>query len=242
MSSLKQSNGPLTRLLILNSLLAIVILFSGCQETAGLKVEFKTAVSKHNYTIWTWSGINLDWTMTRPAAEDQTIHMCIPAACTEISNDRVKGAYSDNGNQPYPSRHIPSVGGVCIIENGKMRLLTKNEAKTDTDFLSNSACDHFQQILIVKDGKPESFKDKKLLQRRALVLMADGAPAIIETEQPASLAQFSYDLCELGADRALYVDMGAWDEGWYRYGNGVIPIGRMKSATERQSNWVVVKD
>ena len=242
MSSSNQSNGPLTRLLFLNSLLAIVILFSGCQETPGLKVEFKTAVSKHNYTVWTWAGIDIDWTMVRPSPDDKTIHICIPAACTEISSGRIQGAYSDNGNQPYPSQHIPSLEGVCIIENGKMRLLTKDEAKKDTGFLSNTACDHFQQILIVKDGRPESFKDKKMLQRRALVLMTGGAPAIIETKQPTSLAQFSYDLCELGADRAMHVDMGACDEGWYRYGNGVIPIGRIKSATERQSNWVVVKE
>lgn len=199
-------------------------------------------MSKHNYTVWTWNGLDMDWTMSRPSAEDESIHMCIPAAFTELANDRVQGSFSDNGTEPYPSRHNPTVGGVCIIEDGKMRLLTKDEAAQDADFQSNTTCDHFQQILIVKDGKPEKFKDKKMFQRRALVLMSDGTQAIIECEQPASLAQFSYDLCELGADRALYTDMGAWDEGWYRYGNGVMSIGRMKSATERQSNWVVLKN
>jgi hypothetical protein len=228
--------------MLFHSLIALLVLFSGCQDTPALELEFKTAMSKHNYTIWTWNDLDMDWTMTRPSPDDETIHMCIPSAFTELSSNRVQGTFSDNGNEPYPSTHNPSVGGVCLIEDGEMRLLTKGEAKLAPDYKSKSSVDHFQQILIVKDGKPEKFKDLKVFQRRALVILSDGRSAIIESEKPASLAQFSHDLCELGADRALYVDMGAWDEGWYRYGNGIMTIGRMKSATERQSNWVILKD
>jgi hypothetical protein len=66
--------------------------------------------------------------------------------------------------------------------------------------------------------------------------------AIIESYEHITLTAFTKDLLELGAVDALYTDMGAWDEGWYRQDNKLITIGRMKSQTEKQCNWVVFKE
>jgi hypothetical protein len=99
----------------------------------------------------------------------------------------------------------------------------------------------FQQFQIVVDGKPASFKDKKLYQMRALVQFKDKTDrGVIESKEEISFQTFNRDLAGLGVVNALYTDMGAWDEGWYREPNNgrIVTIGNDRSATEKQSNWL----
>jgi hypothetical protein len=57
------------------------------------------------------------------------------------------------------------------------------------------------------------------------------------------LATFAADLAALGAQTAMNLDMGAWDEGWYRGKDGkIVRLGHDKSSTKRQSNWLVLWD
>jgi hypothetical protein len=100
----------------------------------------------------------------------------------------------------------------------------------------------FQQILIIKNGVPETFSAKRNFQRRAVVTTKDDKIYIVENEKAVTLAQFCADLVELDStvNNALYLDMGSWDEGWYRYSNdSIVTIGQNKSSTIHQSNWLV---
>jgi len=55
------------------------------------------------------------------------------------------------------------------------------------------------------------------------------------------LAIFADDLALLGAKTAMNLDMGAWDEGWYRDARGeIVRLGHDRSSTQRQSNWLVL--
>lgn len=61
---------------------------------------------------------------------------------------------------------------------------------------------------------------------------------MFESKTPLTLTQFGLDLKELGVKNAIYTDMGAYDEGWYRDAEkGVKPLGNDRSLTEKQTNW-----
>jgi hypothetical protein len=64
---------------------------------------------------------------------------------------------------------------------------------------------------------------------------------VIESYEHITLTDYTKDLLELGVTDALYTDMGSWDEGWYRNGNDIETIGRIRSQTDKQCNWVVFK-
>lgn len=91
---------------------------------------------------------------------------------------------------------------------------------------------------MVENGVPAHFKDKTLFQRRAIVKLKDGQTALVESKNALTLTQFGLDLKELGAKNALYTDMGAYDEGWYRDADKAVkPLGNDRSLTEKQTNW-----
>ena len=222
-----------------------LLLLSACEaQNSGIQVEHTSAASGHEYTILKWNSGSPDWTTERPSAEDETVLLCVAAAFTQQEENSIDGLWSDNGSMRDKPRVNRNIGGGCLIKDGELLLLnTKGEVSLDSAFTAGLQrdVDFFQQILCVIDGQAEKFRDTKMFQRRAICTMNDGSEAVIETVKSATLAQFSVDLVELGVNRALYTDMGGWDEGWYRYGDGVIPIGRMKTATGRQTNWFVIK-
>jgi len=104
----------------------------------------------------------------------------------------------------------------------------------------------FQQFQIVVSGKAAKFKDKKLYQMRALVQFKDGRSGVIESKGDLSFKDFNLDLVGLGVENALYTDMGAWDEGWYRNQESkegkIVTIGNDRSKTDKQTNWLVFYD
>ena len=122
-----------------------------------------------------------------------------------------------------------------------------NKGKLLTDSLINFVASKkgslFQQILMIEKGVGAKYKDVKLFQRRAIVKLKGNKTAVIESYEHITLTAFTTDLLELGVQDALYVDMGAWDEGWYinPSDNKIITIGRMKTQTDKQCNWVVFK-
>ena len=233
------------RWIVWTHLCSCLLVLSGCEaQNDGIQVEHTSAASGHDYTIMKWNSATPDWTTERPSTDDKNVLLCIAAAFTQQEDNSIDGLWSDNGAMREKPRVNKSIGGGCLIEDGTIQLLdTKGEVTLDGVFISglNGDVDFFQQILCVIDGKAEKFRDTKMFQRRAICTMNDGSYAVIETVKSATLAQFSVDLVELGVKRALYTDMGGWDEGWYRYGDGVIPIGRMKTATGRQTNWFIIR-
>lgn len=215
--------------------------------TNDLKIEKKKTKSGYNYTIFTTSTSKLDVSLTRPLKTDDNILICTAGAFTDLQNLMVDGLYIDHGKVLNKTKINTSLGGAIKIINGECEIFPTSKGKLLTDSLINFIVAKkgslFQQIQMVEKGAGAKYKDVKLFQRRAIVKLKGNKMAIIESYENITLSAFTTDLMELGAIDALYVDMGAWDEGWYKNpaDNKITTIGRMKTQTDKQCNWVVFK-
>ena len=183
----------------------------------------------------------------RPEKTDNNIFLSFAGAFTDLQNLAVDGLYIDNGKVLNRNKINHSLGGAIKIINGECEIFPTNKGKllNDSliDLIVSKKGSFFQQIQMVEKGGGAKYKDVKLFQRRAIVILKGNKTAMIESYENITLATFTTDLLELGAVDALYTDMGAWDEGWYRNpsDNKIITIGRMKTQTDKQCNWVVFK-
>ena len=233
------------------SLLFIVVLSFGFHigtEKKVISVEKKKSKAGNNYTIIYQNACEIEFTDKRPPEDDKTIQLCIAAAFTQLGNYNIDGAYLCKGKINNEKSINHSVGGALKIVNGKASIFPTNKGKLITDkFLKDLAAQKasfFQQIQLISNGKASSFKDKAYFQRRAIVIFKNGKTAIVECAEAILLADFSNDLVELGAQNALYTDMGGWDEGFYidPVSKKKISMGLIKTHTAYQSNWVVFKN
>jgi len=212
--------------------------------------EFKPrrikAASGVTYTFFPKGELVFDFVVSRPAETQSDIYLCVPAAFT-AHDDKVDGVYVSNGVLRNEQKVDKELGGAMIIESGNCKLLSTDKGKMLTgEFLKGIQKAHgslFQQFLIVHECKAASFKDKSKFQRRAVYETTNGSFGIVESDLPITFSVFNDDLVALGTREALYCDMGAWDEGWYRSASGdkVVKIGLDRSFTNRQSNWLLLK-
>lgn len=198
------------------------------------------------YTLYPKGDLDFDFVVSRPSETQGDIYFCIPAAFT-TPYDQVDGVYISNGAIGNAHGVNTELGGAMLIESGRGKLLSTDKGKMITaEFLQNvqkSRGSLFQQFLIVHEGMASSFKDKSKFQRRAVCETTRGSFGVVESDRPITFSTFNEDLVALGMKEALYCDMGAWDEGWYRAGTNakVTRIGLDRSLTRRQSNWLVLK-
>lgn len=199
-------------------------------------------LGSHHYTIYYLDSNNLQFRTTRPDKNDHNLLLCIPAAFTDAYNG-IDGLAITDG-KVIASNIDNQVGGAAVILNGDFDIVPTDGGKLLAgkfiEALRASGGSLFQQFQLVRDGAPESFRDKSLFQRRAMVTFREGRKAVIESKEPLTLNQFAHDLANQDVLNALYTDMGDWDEGWYRHDDGKLQvIGHVKSATDKQTNWVV---
>jgi hypothetical protein len=213
---------------------------------ACLQSESKTTASGNHYTVLYKDSASVDFTLQRPDQKDPSIVLCIAGAFTDLNTGKVDGASSVDGK--INSNKINARLGGGILLDGKNCDILPFKRKTDTldasilKRLDLCKCSFFQQIQVVVNSKAEHFIDTKLFQRRAIVIFKDKRIAIAESKEALTLASFSADLVELGAQDALYTDMGDWDEGWYKAADGTVKvIGTSRAQTAKQSNWVYFK-
>ena len=223
---------------------------TGCGQTTTQKiidplVEQKKSSSGNSYIFIYKGDAQIKFTTVRPDKKDKNVLLCIAAAFTQLENGKVDGAYAVDG-KIHQTKFNHHLGGAIFLEAGGCEIYPLKKPAGDSidaedkKKIKDGKASFFQQIQIIVNGVAEKFKDVKLFQRRAIVIMNDKSIAIIESVDAITLATFSNDLVELGAYNALYTDMGSWDEGWYRESNGEIKIiGTDKSQTARQSNWVM---
>ena len=181
----------------------------------------------------------------RPDQKDRNIVLSIAGAFTDLNTDKVDGIYMSNGTSGNTAKKNSTLGGAIKIVNGDCEIFPSKKGKLLNDsiikVLSPKKASFFQQIQMIENGTAAKFKDVKLFQRRGIAKFKNGKTAIIESDEAITLKVFADDLVELGVNSLLYTDMGAWDEGWYRdpvKGN-IVVMGKDKSQTARQSNWVV---
>jgi len=222
------------------------------QSKTGLFTEQKTAASGNHYTILHKGDNKIKFSTDRPSKKDSSVLLCIAAAFTSLDDGKVDGAYAVNGEikQEVPNMRL---GGGIMINNKTCDIFPYHAYPPPSGIIKDPTLSKemqkkiktgkysfFQQIQVVVNGQAERFFDEKLFQRRAIVIFKDKKVAIIESQEPITLAAFSKDLVELGAYNALYTDMGSWDEGWYRDSAGkLITTGTSRAQTAKQSNWVV---
>ena len=219
---------------------------TGTTDTTGFAVEHLKAASGVTYQIFPQGNFVFEFCITRPSTTDSDIVLCIPAAFTRHDN-KIDGVFISNGVIGNASAINHELGGAMVIENGQCKLLATNKATTlSAAFLESvqkAKGSLFQQFLIVHNGSPATFRDQSKFQRRAIGLTKQGTFKIFESDKAITFSTFNNDLAALGVSEALYFDMGAWDEGWYRAATTgrTITIGQDRSRTDRQSNWLVLK-
>jgi len=180
----------------------------------------------------------------RPLKSDDQILFCCAGAFTLLENDRIDGLFIENGRTLVRTVNHNLGGGITITPEGETRIFGTEMGKVlDSSFvdsLERNSISFLQQIQMIRDGQPLVFrKDQSLFQRRA-ICQFQGKTVIIETKTACTLQKFAEIIKKCGIFNALYVDMGSWDEGWYRTVNNTIStIGLMRNSTKRQSNWVV---
>lgn len=228
------------------ALLSVCLAFSS-GPLKEISVEKKTTKNGNHYTIIYQGGCRMEFTDKRPKDTDTKVRACIAGAFTQLSNYKIDGVYICNGTIGNKTDVNKRLGGAIQIVNGQVSIFpTQKGALLTDEFLNKLAAEKaslFQQIQLIENGKAASFIDKAVFQRRAIVIFKDGKTAFVEDTESITLAEFSADLVELGAENALYTDMGAWDEGWYMDPSTKkkVTIGQIKSHTAQQSNWVIFR-
>ena len=238
-------------LLSLCSILIVVVFICSRSATNGaykspIIIETTHGPSgKCDYKIIYKNSARIDFRISRPEINDNHNLLCIPAAYTRLDNDSVDGLCICNGHTHHRHAVNHSLSGVIELVNGECTIFRSYRGSTLTDSLITSIEKQhgslFQQTWLLVNDSCAHYKDSSLFVRRAIVKFNNGKTAIAESSAAITLWTFANDLKALGGKDALYTDMGAWDEGWYKNpGDGkVISLGDNHSQTKRQSNWVV---
>jgi hypothetical protein len=234
------------RFLIIPGALLVLLLPLLHAPGTGLYTESKTGPSGNTYIFIYKKDHKADFVLARPGKEDTSVLLCIPAAFTQLTDYSVDGIYISHGKAGNTKKINRSLGGALEIVNGEVSIFPTDKGSRITDSLVDAVVMKkgalFQQIQMIVNGVPASFKDQKLFQRRGIVLLKDGRVLVAESRKAITLKTFADDLAALGASDLLYTDMGAWDEGWYRDSNGkTISMGYDHSQTDRQSNWFIFR-
>lgn len=234
-----------TRVLPILAALLITSAGAAWSKPGDLEIKAMKTPSGNEYTLFYQGDLAATFELKRPKQTDNSVLFCIPCAFTSYVGS-IDGVYIYDGKVHH--RHFVSdqIGGAGIIQNGNFELIPTDKGKVLTNnFLNDLAKKRatlFQQFLIVQDGVPAHFKDKTLFQRRAITKMKDGQTAIVESKSAITLSQFAQDLKDAGAKNALYTDMGAYDEGWYRDADKAVKsIGLDRSLTSKQTNWLTFR-
>ncbi len=226
----------------------VLFLFPASAFGRGLTVERLKGPSTTEYTFYGKNDLAVGWRTSRPDKNDDKIKFCVAAAFTTTTGTIV-GIYAQDGKVENVSRVSKPIGGAMLIRDGNFTIVSTNNgslfSKAYIASLRKEKASLFQQFQIVKDGKPSSFKDKTTSQiMRGIVKFKDGRSGVIESVTGVTHQKFNSDLAGLGVSNALYVDMGGWDEGWYRDPKcaELVTIGQERTDTEKQTNWLVFLD
>jgi hypothetical protein len=188
-------------------------------------------------------------TTVRPLKNDTNVLFVCAAAFTLLENDAIDGLFIDSGNVKVRWVNHSLGGGIVLPEKSAdepSHIFGTDMGKMlDSVFIDSIAqlgASFFQQIQLVRDGQALRFqKEFSLFQRRALC-MWHGELVVVETKTACTMQKFANVLKSCGIQNALYVDMGSWDEGWYRTQQSeLVKIGLMRNETDRQSNWFVFR-
>lgn len=106
------------------------------------------------------------------------------------------------------------------------------------------ACDKkgvgFEQFMIIKDGKPATFKFTRYRCFRTLTTI-NGKLCIIDNKKQMFLEDFRSEIIKLGVKDAMYMDMGSgWNYSWIRNTEGKIK-NMFNIPVPYSQNWIVFR-
>lgn len=201
-------------------------------------------VQDRAYVVFTLHVPNVRLTLTRPDRADPQTLLAVPGTYTS-PKDRVEGYVILDGHI-VQMRERQGWDGAVLFADGRVTIITTDHGQQLTRAFMEQVAAQGQSLiqvhLLVHNSAPVHFKPQQALPRRALAILADGTPAIVESRTMIDLTTFATDLNVLGIRDAANLDMGAWSEGWYRDPITAAPvtIGIPSDTTMRQTNWVVL--
>ena len=128
-----------------------------------------------------------------------------------------------------------------MIESQKPHILSLAQMNQGQfNRLSKQQTSVFQQDLLVFQGKSIPISHASAVNLwRALVIFPDRFE-VVENDVNIRRDEFQTALIKLGAQHAIYLDMGTWSEGaYFSAQKRVVKIGKMRKNTHKQSNWLV---
>ncbi len=231
---------PTTRLLYL--LLAL----AGCTHRVApeVRVEARTTAAGGQYTIFYPQQLTVRVVTTRPDPAGAGNWLSVAAAYTDLTSYQPLDLLVCQGQLRQRQATVGFLDGQLTILGDSLRIdrLPKGQSPPAGQLAQaqRQRGTILLQELLVFEGQNQRPAGGSLFQRRALAELADHRFAVVESEaDDVSMQQFGDDLVELGARNALYLDMGGWDEGWYKDGGSVVKLGHRRTDTARQSNWLM---
>lgn len=218
-----------------------------CSRPGGpqLTAEGRTTAAGTPYSVFYPNALRTQVVTSRPPLADEQVQLSVAAAYTDLATNQPLDLLVCNGQVLQPRAKVGFLDGQLTILGDTLRItrIAKGQTPPAAE-LAQVRRRHgtlLLQELLVFGGQNQRAAGGSLFQRRALVEFADHRFAVVENAAgPLTMQQFAAELIELGARNALYLDMGDWDEGWYRAGNGrIVTLGQLRTETPRQSNWLV---
>jgi len=232
----------LTHCLLLSLLAGLL----GCTShpTAQVRVESRKTAKGEQYTLFYPENLALQVVTTRPDPAHSDCFLSVAAAYTDLTTYQPLDLLVYQGTIRQPQAQVGFLDGLLTIAGPAVTIgqipRGQSPASAQLARVRSQQGTLLLQELVVFQGKNQRPAGGAVFQRRALVEFASHHLAVVESASDyLTIQQFGDDLVELGAQKALYLDMGDWDEGWYKEGSRVVKTGNRRTQTARQSNWLV---
>jgi hypothetical protein len=220
---------------------------AGCsyQTAQEVRLEGRTTTADRQYSVFYPQGLSIRVVTRRPDAADDRNQLSVAAAYTNLDTDQPLDLLVANGRVLQPKATVGFLDGMLTIIGDSLEItrIAKGQSPPGPE-LERVQRQHgtlLLQELLVYEGQNQRPEGGSVFQRRALVELAGRRFVVVESlADNLTMKQFAADLLELGARNALYLDMGDWDEGWYKAGSRVVKLGYRRTETDRQSNWLVL--
>jgi hypothetical protein len=230
-----------------NSLLfCLLTVLLGCAQTTTpeVRVETRKTANGEQYAVFYPESLAIQVVTSRPSPAATDCLLSVAAAYTDLDTYQPLDLLVYQGNVRQTKASVGFLDGVLISTGNTLTIsqIAKGQSPSHADIerVRRQQGTLLLQELVVFQGKNLRPAGGTLFQRRALVELASHHFAVVEsTSDYVTMQQFGDDLLELGAQNALYLDMGDWDEGWYKTGSRVVKLGNRRTQTARQSNWLV---
>ena len=214
--------------------------YHGAQE---VRLEGRTTANGNQYSVFHPQKLSIQVATSRPDVADSRNQLSIAAAYTDLDTDQPLDLLVCNGRELQAKTKVGFLEGVLTIIGDSLTITRVAQGQSppgaELERVRQQHGTLLLQELLVFQGKSLRPVGGSVFQRRALVELAGHQFAVVESvADNLTMRQFGDDLLELGARNALYLDMGDWDEGWYKTGRQVVKLGYRRTETARQSNWL----